>query len=139
MRAEQQVVFGIVRVADALTRRLASTLEPFKLTLNQYSVLDSLRGAGDAGLTCGEIAGRLVSRDPDITRLLDRLELRGLVIRRRGVPDRRVVRARITADGLELLARLDGPVGSRARQLAPMGPRKLAALHALLEAAEALA
>lgn len=138
MRAEQQVVFGIVRVADALTRRLASTLEPFKLTLNQYSVLDSLRGAGEAGLTCGEIAAGLVSRDPDITRLVDRLEVRGLVVRRRGRPDRRVVRTLITGDGLALLAQLDGLVNSRARQLAPMGARKLAALHALLQAAEAL-
>jgi DNA-binding MarR family transcriptional regulator len=139
MRSEQQVVFGIVRVADALVRRLTGTLEPFKLTLNQYSVLDGLRGAGAAGLTCSEIAVRLVSRDPDVTRLLDRLELRGLVSRHRGRPDRRVVRTQITPEGMQLLAQLDGPAGGRDGHPGPMGRGQLAALDALLRAAEGVA
>jgi MarR family transcriptional regulator, organic hydroperoxide resistance regulator len=139
MRSEQQVVFGIVRVADALMRRLTGTLEPFKLTLNQYSVLDGLRGAGTAGLTCREIAVKLVSRDPDVTRLLDRLELRGLVSRHRGRPDRRVVRTQITSEGMQLLARLDGSAAGRAGLSGPMGRGELAALDALLRAAEGVA
>jgi DNA-binding MarR family transcriptional regulator len=139
MRSEQQVVFGIVRVADALMRRLSGTLEPFKLTLNQYSVLEGLRGAGAAGLTCSEIAVRLVSRDPDVTRLLDRLELRGLVSRHRGRPDRRVVRSQNTPEGMQLLAQLDGPSAGRTGQPAPLGRGQLAALDALLRAAEGVA
>jgi MarR family transcriptional regulator, organic hydroperoxide resistance regulator len=137
-RSEQQVVFGIVRVADTLTRRLIEALEPFKLTLNQYSVLESLRGAGAAGLTCSEIALTLVSRDPDVTRLLDRLELRGLVSRHRGGPDRRVVHAQLTPEGRQLLGQLDGPLNGGARSSAPMRRGQLAALDALLTAAEAL-
>jgi DNA-binding MarR family transcriptional regulator len=139
MRTEQQVVFGIVRVADALMRRLAGTLEPFKLTLNQYSVLDGLRGAGGAGLTCNEIGVRLVSRDPDVTRLLDRLELRGLVSRHRGRPDRRVVRAQITPQGIQLLEQLDEPLAGRAGRRERIGRGELAALDALLRAAEGVA
>jgi DNA-binding MarR family transcriptional regulator len=135
-RSEQQVVFGIVRVADMLTRRLADVLEPFKLTLNQYSVLESLRGAGGAGLTCREIAVTLISRDPDVTRLLDRLELRGLVSRHRGRPDRRVVHTQITPEGLQLLEQLDEPV--TAGPARAMRGGQLAALDALLQAAEAL-
>ena len=138
MRSEQEVVLGIVRVADALTRRLTAILGPFQLTLNQYSALDSLRQAGEAGLTCGELAARLVARDPDVTRLIDRLEGRGLVSRRRGQVDRRIVRTWITAEGSRLLDDVAGPVDARARVLAPLGERKLADLLALLEAAEAL-
>jgi MarR family transcriptional regulator, organic hydroperoxide resistance regulator len=138
MRSQQQVVFGIVRVADTLTRRLAEALEPFKLTLNQYSVLERLRGAGAAGLTCGEIALTLISRDPDVTRLVDRLELRGLVSRYRGLPDRRIVRAQITAAGLQLLQQLDEPVNGTARRMAPIGRGHVAALEALLEVVEGM-
>jgi DNA-binding MarR family transcriptional regulator len=137
-RSEQQVVYGIVRVADTLSRRLAEALEPFKLTLNQYSVLESLRGAGAAGLTCSEIAVTLVSRDPDVTRLIDRLELRGLVSRHRGRPDRRVVRTQLTPEGLQLLEQLDAPVAHGGAQPAAIRRGRLAALDALLTAAEAL-
>jgi DNA-binding MarR family transcriptional regulator len=138
MRSEQEVVLGIVRIADALTRRLVVALEPLQLTLTQYSALESLRLAGDGGLTCRELAGRLVTRDPDVTRLLDRLEVRGLVSRRRGQSDRRVVRTHITAEGSRLLADVAGPVDGRAGVLAPLGERKLTDLLALLRAAEAL-
>jgi DNA-binding MarR family transcriptional regulator len=139
MRSEQQVVFGIVRVADVLMRRLTGTLEPFKLTLNQYSVLESLRGAGAAGLTCSEIGDGLVSRDPDVTRLLDRLELRGLVSRRRGRLDRRVVRTQITPQGVQLLEQLDAPAADRPGRAASIRRGELAALDALLRAAEGFA
>jgi|SRR4051812_7423388 DNA-binding MarR family transcriptional regulator len=137
-RSEQQVVFGIVRVADTLSRRLAEALEPFRLTLNQYSVLESLRRAGAAGLTCSEIAVTLISRDPDVTRLLDRLELRGFVSRHRGRPDRRVVRTQLTPEGLQLLEQLDAPATGGGAQPVAMHSGRLAALDALLTAAEAL-
>jgi DNA-binding MarR family transcriptional regulator len=138
MMVEQDVFLRIVRIADTLTRRMNDVLQPFQLTLVQFSVLDSLRHAGDAGLACGEIAARLVTRDPDITRLLDRLELRGLVSRRRDRPDRRVVRTHLTDEGRQLLAEVDKPMGRlRARHLAPMGKRSLDALGSLLRAAEA--
>jgi DNA-binding MarR family transcriptional regulator len=134
---EHQVFFGIVRTAETLTRQLTETLAPFQLTVSQYSVLDSLRRAGGAGLACGEIAGRLITRDPDVTRMVDRLEDRGLVARRRERPDRRVVRAQITEDGLLLLARLDAPIERlQTRHLTPMGKRNLGVLSTLLHAAQ---
>jgi DNA-binding MarR family transcriptional regulator len=138
--SEQQVFLRIVRLAEGLTQRFGAALGPFSLSLNQYSALDALRHAGEPGLACGEIAQRLVARDPDITRLLDRLEFRGLVSRSRERPDRRVVRAQITGQGLELLKTIDTAViGLHARHLAPIGKKNLTALAALLEAAEAVA
>jgi DNA-binding MarR family transcriptional regulator len=135
----QNVYLRIVRLAEALTQRMGTALQPFELTLTQYSALDSLRRAAPEGLACGEIAQRLVARDPDITRLLDRLELRGLVSRSRERPDRRVVRAQITDDGLQLVRAIDSALGAlHERQLAPIGKRKLAALTSLLEAVEAI-
>jgi DNA-binding MarR family transcriptional regulator len=138
MMTDQEVFLGIVRIGETLTQHLTAILEPFRLTLSQYSVLNSLRLAGDTGLACGEIAERLTTRDPDITRLVDRLEVRGFVRRLRERPDRRVVRAQLTADGLLLLEQLDAPIGQlHARHIAPIGKRQLGALSALLEVAYA--
>jgi DNA-binding MarR family transcriptional regulator len=79
----------------------------------------------------------LITRDPDITRLVDRLETRGLVTRHRGRPDRRVVRMQITAEGRLLLQQLDEPIGQlHARHLAPMGKRNLSTLSSLLKATD---
>jgi DNA-binding MarR family transcriptional regulator len=97
-------------------------------------VLRILRGAPE-GLTCGEIGERMITRDPDITRLLDRLEKRKLIARSRESEDRRVVVARITRGGLDVLARLDGPVREVHRaQLGHLGRERLRALAELLEA-----
>lgn len=74
-------------------------LKALGLTATQYNVLRILRGAGAAGLSCGDVAGRMITRDPDLTRLLDRLEGRGLVTRARDGEDRRVVVTRITGEG----------------------------------------
>jgi DNA-binding MarR family transcriptional regulator len=135
--AEEQLFLRILRLAEGLTQRIGTALEPFKLTLSQYSALDALRRAGRDGLACGEIAQRLVTRDPDITRLLDRLELRGLVLRSRERPDRRIVRTQLTPDGLQLLQAIDGAIGTlHARHLAPIGRKNLSALTTLLEAVE---
>jgi len=97
-------------------------------------VLRILRRAPD-GLSCGEIANRMITRDPDITRLLDRLEKRGLISRCREARDRRTVLVRITPAGLELAAELDEPVQSAHRaQLGHLGEKRLRELSELLAA-----
>ena len=79
------------------------------LTMQQYNVLRILRGAGETGLPTLEIAERMIERTPGITRLLDRLEQKHLIARERSLEDRRLVFARITKAGRDLIARLDGP------------------------------
>ncbi|MGA1981854.1 MAG: MarR family transcriptional regulator [Acidobacteriaceae bacterium] len=132
---EEAVFLELCRTTDLLSRRLSPVLKAEDLSSNQYNVLRILRGTPD-GLPCGEIANRMITRDPDITRLLDRLEKRGLIARCRETKDRRMVMARITSDGLKLLARLDQPVRDAHRsQLGHLGRERLRALTALLQAA----
>ncbi|MBA3708496.1 MAG: MarR family transcriptional regulator [Planctomycetes bacterium] len=100
---EVEAYLNLVRTADELARQMAVHLKPHDLTPAQYNILRILRGAGESGLPCGEIGARMVTRDPDITRLLDRLEKRGLTTRSRSGADRRVVVVRITAGGSSLL------------------------------------
>ena len=91
------------------------------------------RGAGEEGLCRNEVGERLVARMPDATRLLDRLEDMGLVVRRRSAEDRRYVTARITEEGLRLLKRLDGPmIEGHRRLLGHMSEQELRALSSLL-------
>lgn len=133
---EEELFLNIVRTADLLQRGGDALFKSVDLSANQYNVLRILRGAGPEGLACGEIAGRMVTRDPDITRLLDRLERRNLVKRSREKDDRRVVTGRITAAGLELLKKLDEPVQQLHRgQLGHMDHKQQEALIRLLEAA----
>jgi DNA-binding MarR family transcriptional regulator len=75
--SEPDVFHGVLEMADVFTRALTDALAPFRLTLNQYNVLRTLRHSASKGLTCGEVSDRLSTRDPDITRLLDRLERLG--------------------------------------------------------------
>src|SRR5947209_18400468 len=111
-----------------LSRGLVRILKTEDLSATQYNVLRILRGSPD-GLPCGEIASHMITRDPDITRLLDRLERRGLISRCRETKDRRMVMARITPDGLRLLGRLDQPVEEAHRkQLGHLGSERLRAL-----------
>jgi len=125
------------RTCDLLTRGPARILKNEDLSPTQYNVLRILRGSPD-GLPCGEIANRMITRDPDITRLLDRLEKRGLISRWRESKDRRVVLGRITPNGLKLLTRLDQPVEEAHRkQLGHLGKDRLRALTELLAAARA--
>jgi DNA-binding MarR family transcriptional regulator len=115
-----------------LSRGLVEVLKTEDLSPTQYNVLRILRGASE-GLPCGEIANRMITRDPDITRLLDRLEKRGLIWRCRETKDRRMVMSRITPSGLELLGRLDVPVQTTHRkQLGHLGAARLGALTELL-------
>jgi DNA-binding MarR family transcriptional regulator len=134
--SEQDVFHGVLKMAEVFTRALTDALEPFRLTLNQYNVLRTLRHSEPHGLTCGEVSDGLSTRDPDITRLLDRLERLGLVARRRERPDRRVVRAQITKQGTGVLNAIDKLVGElQVRHLGHLGPKKLSALGALLKSA----
>jgi DNA-binding MarR family transcriptional regulator len=127
---------NLQRTADALLRGVEELLKPAGLTPSQYNVLRILRGAGPEGLACGEIAGRMLTRDPDMTRLLDRMDKRGLVTRSRNSRDRRVVVTRITAAGLRLLASLDEPVVNlHKQQLQHLGRERLRQLSSLLEEA----
>jgi DNA-binding MarR family transcriptional regulator len=107
---EARVFVSLMRAADALSRGAEALLKPYSLSGTQYNILRILRGAGESGLACREVGCRLITRDPDITRLLDRMESRGLIARARETQDRRVVKTRITAEGLRLLAELDQPV-----------------------------
>jgi DNA-binding MarR family transcriptional regulator len=132
----QEVTLNLLRTADALMRDAEVLFKTQAISPTQYNVLRILRGAGEAGLACGEIADRMITRDPDMTRLLDRLEKRQLIERRRDTEDRRVVKTRITADGISLLAGLDEPVRQmHERQLAGLDDKQLKTLNTLLESA----
>ena len=121
------------RLMEPWEKFLKATAE---LTLHQYNVLRILRGSHPTALPSGEIATRMISRDPDITRLVDRLEKRGLVARIRGRQDRRVVEVAITEKGLELLNGLDEHVDRFPRSmLGHLGPKRLEQLGVLLEQA----
>ena len=132
---EEVAFLELCRTTDKLSRRMEFLLKAEDLSSNQYNVLRILRGSPD-GLPCGEIGNRMITRDPDITRLLDRLEKRELISRSRESKDRRMVMARITPAGLELLARMDEPVreGHR-RELGHLGRERLRQLTELLRVA----
>jgi MarR family transcriptional regulator, organic hydroperoxide resistance regulator len=102
-----EVYFNLLRTTDELSRATAHLLKPYDLSETQYNVLRILRGAGADGLPCSEIGARLLTHDPDVTRLVDRLERRELVARTREQRDRRVVTVRISAGGLALLEDCD--------------------------------
>lgn len=137
---EEECYLSLVRTTDALERLEIDALKEWQLTPTQYNALRILRGAGEQGATCGEVGDRMLTRDPDVTRLIDRLEARGLIQRTRSAEDRRVVRTRITRAGLDLLAQLDEPSRSWSRaQLGHMTKAELLDLVALLERARASA
>jgi len=130
---EERVFIALAITTDQLARRLEPVLKAADISPTQYNVLRILRGAAE-GLTCSEVGNRMISRDPDITRLMDRLEKRGLVSRCRNSKDRRMVLTRITESGLALLAQLDAPVlDAHHLQLGHLGPAKLRTLKSLLE------
>jgi DNA-binding MarR family transcriptional regulator len=107
---EGRVFVALLKAADALSQDAEQLLKSQGLTGAQYNVLRILRGAEPDGLPCKGIGDRMISHDPDITRLLDRMEKRQMIIRERQTDDRRVVKARITTQGLETLKKLDQPV-----------------------------
>jgi DNA-binding MarR family transcriptional regulator len=134
---EEAAFLDLLRTCDLLSRGPALLLKSEDLSPTQYNVLRILRGARGT-LACGEIANRMITRDPDVTRLLDRLEKRGLISRCRETGDRRMVMARITPQGLKLLRRLDDPVLEiHRKQLGHLGKTQMRALADLLAAARA--
>jgi DNA-binding MarR family transcriptional regulator len=135
---EAEAFVNVLRTASVLVGGLVELLRPHELTQPQYNVLRILRGAGTDGLPSGEVGGRMVSREPDVTRLLDRMEARGLVTRARGTTDRRVVQVRLAAAGRALVDALDAPVlALHERQLGHLSGEDLRALSGLLERARA--
>jgi DNA-binding MarR family transcriptional regulator len=133
---EQEAYLSVLRTADVLARAAEEAIRPSGLSATQYNVLRILRGAGPDGLCCREVAERMLTHDPDITRLLDRLERRGLVVRARASKDRRVITVQITREGLRILARLDTPIEEfHRRQWGHLGPRRLKRLIELLNSA----
>jgi len=130
---EETAFLDLLRTTDMLSRGLVQVLRTEALSSTQYNVLRILRGS-PGGLPCGEVANRMITRDPDVTRLLDRLEKRALISRCRETKDRRTVMARITTEGLKVLARLDEPVkAAHSRQLGHLGRERLRALTELLQ------
>ena len=131
---EAEAFLNVVRTADVLRHALRQGLKPYGITETQYNALRILRGAGEHGLTCSEIAHRLISHDPDITRLLGRMEREGWVLRTRDDKDRRTVLTQITPKGLKKLDELDGLVVEVVnRLLAHVGKEDLQMLVRLLE------
>jgi DNA-binding MarR family transcriptional regulator len=137
---QSEVYLNLARTADVLQRWEMELLKPVDLTPSTYNILRILRGAGPDGHRCAEIGARMITRDPDVTRLLDRLEKRGLVKRARESTDRRVVTSRITNAGLALLATLDEPIETAQRKvLGHMSRADLEHLNRLLESARSAA
>ena len=134
---EDEALVALELTVDRLQWRFSEMLKPHGLSPTQYNALRILRGAKDQGRSCSEIAERMVNRDPDITRLVDRLEHCGLVVRSREGRDRRVITTRITRAGFELLEALDRPVEEFNRSmLSHLGEPQLRGLIKLLEAAQ---
>src|SRR5258708_558501 len=131
---EAEAYLSLLRTTDALQTQVEAQLKEVGLTGTQYNALRILRGAGPEGLACSEIGERMITRDPDDTRLLDRLEDRGFVQRTRAKHDRRVIYGKITAAGLKLLRDMDGPLEKFGREmLGHVGQEKLKQLIELLE------
>lgn len=133
---EEEALVSLYLTADRLQRRFSETLKAHGLSPTQYNALRILRGAGEEGRACSEIAERMINHDPDITRLVDRLERRGLVARSREGKDRRVIITRITPAGVDLLEGLEHPMQELVQNiLGPLGEPRLRTLIQLLEAA----
>jgi DNA-binding MarR family transcriptional regulator len=131
---EDTIFISLQKTADFLGLEAEQLLKPHGLTGTQYNVLRILRGAEPHGLACRAIGERMISHDPDMTRLLDRLEKHSLISRARQTDDRRVIKARITAAGLTLLKSLDQPVRElHKRQFHHLPARRLKTLAQLLE------
>lgn len=131
---EEEALLNLVRTHEFVQQRQADFFKQFQLTATQYNILRILRGAGKDGVTCSQAAERMVAADPDITRLLDRLEARQLIDRQRSSEDRRVVISRITAQGTALLKEIDRPLAEFVkRQVGHLGKERLTQLIEILE------
>jgi len=136
-RLEDQLFVAILKAADCLSQEAEQVIKSAGLTGTQYNVLRILRGAEPDGLHCQGVSERMISRDPDITRLLDRMENHKLITRERQKEDRRVIKTRITPEGLKLLKKLDRPVHElHKKQFGHMSPARLKQLAELLVEAQ---
>ena len=132
----EEAAVALLRTADLVRRAVTAVVEPHGLTIQQYNVLRILRGAGERGLPTLDIAERMIEQAPGITRLMDRLEVKKLVVRERCTTDRRQVFCRISPEGLALLAQLDEPIRrADARALESLGSEDLEQLIYLLDRA----
>jgi len=131
---ENRIFVALLQSADTLGQEAEQLLKAAGIPNAQYNVLRILRGAEPKGLACRAIGDRMISHDPDITRLLDRMEKRGLITRERQTDDRRVVKTRITPQGLSLLKTLDQPIHDlHKRQFRHISTARLKTLFDLLE------
>jgi DNA-binding MarR family transcriptional regulator len=131
---ENRIFVALLQTADTLGQEAEQLLKATGIPNAQYNVLRILRGAEPEGLACRAIGDRMISHDPDITRLLDRMEKRGLITRERQTDDRRVVKTRITPQGLSLLKTLDQPVHDlHKRQFRHLSAARLKIFFDLLE------
>ena len=131
---EEEALLSIARTAALVEHAGAEAFKPFNLTITQYNVLRILRGAGTEGLCRNEVGERLVTKVPDVTRLLDRMEGTGLIVRERGGRDRRFVATRITDKGLKLLEKIDRELPAiHGRQLGHVSHKRLRELISILE------
>jgi DNA-binding MarR family transcriptional regulator len=130
---EEEMLVSLLRTTDVLQERFEHMIRPFNISMTQYNVLRILRGAGAGGRTCGEIGERMIAREPDVTRLLERMDKAGLIRRTRDSKDRRVVMTRITNAGLKLLDELEPKLRELDGLLKPMGERKIETTLRLLD------
>lgn len=107
---EEEAFLNLGRTWEFLQKRVADLIKEHQLTATQYNMLRILRGAGADGLTCSQATERMLTTDPDVTRLLDRMEAQGWIRRDRAKEDRRVVVTTITDSGIELVNRIDEPL-----------------------------
>jgi DNA-binding MarR family transcriptional regulator len=131
---QEQLVLNLMLTTRVVEENWAQYLKRAEgISPSQYNILRILRGARPKAARISEIADRMVTRDPDVTRLVDRLIKQGLARRERDSDDRRVVLVEITAAGLALLTRLDGPAGeSTEAAMAGLKPQQLRTLDTLL-------
>jgi DNA-binding MarR family transcriptional regulator len=132
-KAEEAGV-GLMLTADVVRRHGEALIKPFGITLQQYNVLRILRGSRPDSLPTLDIAARMIEKSPGVTRLLDRLEKKGLVTRERCAADRRQVLCRVTEKGLKLLDTLEGPVGKAIAPFNTLPQKDLERLIHLLNA-----
>jgi DNA-binding MarR family transcriptional regulator len=133
---EDEVFVNIIRTAEVLTRKEAEFFKRYELTPSQFNVLRILRGAEPDGLICREISERMIAFDPDMTKLLDRLEARNFVTRDRQQKDRRVITVKVTDEGLALLKTIDQPILNMVgKALGHLSEKKLRTLNELIEEA----
>jgi DNA-binding MarR family transcriptional regulator len=130
---EEELLVSMLRTTDVLQDRFEQAVRPFDISMTQYNVLRILRGAEPTGRTCNEIGERMIAREPDVTRLLVRMEKAGHIRRTRGKDDRRRVVTRITAAGLKLLDQMEPELREIGGLLEPIGERRIEKMLKLLD------